>query len=85
MGDEEKKARLLLNTLERLVIRYNPLLEMASEYGEDSYEDLHDLLLDNIRLLVFQQQIGALEALKEEGKIKPAGTRCWGIIDGELD
>ena len=45
MGDEEKRARLFLNDLERIVIRYKPLLDLASEDGrEKTYKDFYSLL-----------------------------------------
>jgi len=86
MGDEEKRARLFLNDLERIVIRYKPLLDLASEDGrERTYKDFYSLLVDTLRVMLFKQQIGSLKALKEEGKVKAVGRGCWGLIDGGLD
>ena len=69
MGDNEKSARLLVNTLDRLAIRYKPFLDMCP--SESAFRELESLLIQNVELILLNKHEKAIMALVEEGKARP--------------
>ena len=80
MGSNEKSVRLLINTFERLAIRYKPLLELCP--SEEAFKELEGLLMQNVELIQVDKQHTAIRALIDEGEARPV-TNLWHIIEGK--
>jgi len=80
MGENEKSLRLLINSLDRLVIRHRPFMELCETEG--AFRELENILTQNLELLVSEKQNRAMRHLIREGAAKPVNN-LWHIIKGE--
>ena len=79
-GENERRTKALLGSVKRLAARHTEFLELCE--SEQSFKDLEDIIIGNIKLLSMNLEIEAMRALIKEGKAKAVAPHLH-IIDGE--